>query len=422
MTLPGPTGGPASPAGVTAGKSLTRSIAQGCSLKLDDPDDSENSSADFSESDPSPRNNSVVPTETNCPETSIQTGPAQGSFTNQTSAAFTYTATQGATSFSCKLDNEAEFSDCSNGTTTGSKTYPGPLAPGQHTFQVKAAGDSTPAARTWTVDTTDPDTTISSTGLPTNPTASPTATFSFSASEPTGATFRCKLDQGLEEDCTTGKSYSNLLTGEHTFTVYARDRAGNQDDSPATYVWMVDRSPPDTNIISGPTQPTSTVNTATFVFEELPDEPGVTFECRLITPTVPSPSFSACPPSYQGLGEGQHTFEVRAADALGNADQTPDSWTWEVDAISTPAPDTTITKAPKPRGTDTTPKIIFTATNSPAPPSSAGSTTSPTRPAPRRTRTKKLKLGKHTFEVFATGPGGVEPQAAKASFKIVKRR
>ena len=36
--------------------------------------------------------------------------------------------------------------------------------------------------------------------------------------------------------------------------------------------------------------------------------------------------------------------------------------------------------------------------------------------------TKKLKLGKHTFEVVATGPGGEDPTPAKASFKIVKKR
>jgi len=428
--LPGPTGSPASPAGVTAGKSLIRSIAQGCNLKLDDPDDSESSATDFTETDPTPRNNSVTPTETNCPtapntvlDTDGSPDPLPPAFTNQTTARFNFSSTGGTgpVTFECRLDTEPSFSACTGGVT---KQYTD-IPEGARTFSVRATAsgqtDPSPATHSWTVDTTPPDTTISPTGLPTNPTASPTAAFSFTSSEPTGATFRCKLDTGAEEDCTSGKSYSNLATGSHTFTVFSTDHPGNTDDSPATYTWMVDRSPPDTNIVSGPTQPVSTVDTATFVFEEVPDEPGVTFQCRLITPTVPSPSFGACPPSYQGLGEGQHTFEVRASDALGNADPTPDSWQWEVDAVSIPPPETTITKAPKKKGTDTTPKITFTATNSPtgfqcrvdAKPYAA--CTSPHT-------TKRLKLGKHTFEVFATGPGGVEAEAAKASFKIVRKR
>ena len=44
-------------------------------------------------------------------------------------------------------------------------------------------------------------------------------------------------------------------------------------------------------------------------------------------------AFAACTSlkSYSGLAEGSHTFQLRARDAAGNADQTPASHTWTID-------------------------------------------------------------------------------------------
>src|SRR5207248_9280696 len=52
-------------------------------------------------------------------------------------------------------------------------------------------------------------------------------------------------------------------------------------------------------------------------------------------------AFTSCssPKSYAGGADGSHTFRVRAVDAAGNADPTPASYSWTVDA--TP-PDTSI--------------------------------------------------------------------------------
>ncbi len=56
-------------------------------------------------------------------------------------------------------------------------------------------------------------------------------------------------------------------------------------------------------------------------------EAGLTFECRL-----DGGSWTACtsPASYTTLANGPHLFEVRAKDALGNADATPASQAWTV--------------------------------------------------------------------------------------------
>jgi hypothetical protein len=254
------------------------------------------------------------------PETSLSGGPS-GTVAS-TSAQFEFTSNESG-SFLCSLDG-AQVS-CGS-----PKSYSG-LAQGPHTFTVKArdvAGneDSTPASRTWTVDTVAPDTTLAPSG-PTGQTSESSATFTFS-SEP-GASFRCQLDdQPVETSCDSPRTYTGLGDGPHMFKVWARDAVGNQDASPATRSWTVlDSTPPSTAIDSGPSQDSSTQSTsATFTFSS--DEGGV-FECA-----VDGGAFAACtsPHALSGLAVGSHTFSVRALDATGNADPTPATRTWVVTA------------------------------------------------------------------------------------------
>jgi hypothetical protein len=59
------------------------------------------------------------------------------------------------------------------------------------------------------------------------------ASFGFHADE-AGSTFRCQLDAGKVTSCRSPKGYSGLAAGQHVFKVYAVDRAGNADPTPAT--------------------------------------------------------------------------------------------------------------------------------------------------------------------------------------------
>jgi hypothetical protein len=68
--------------------------------------------------------------------------------------------------------------------------------------------------------------------------SSTSASFTFSSSE-AGSTFECKLDSGAYALCTSPKSYSNVSRGSHTFSVRAKDGAGNVDPTPATRSWKV---------------------------------------------------------------------------------------------------------------------------------------------------------------------------------------
>jgi len=88
-------------------------------------------------------------------------------------------------------------------------------------------------------DTTAPETTVTS--APSGNVASPTASISFTASEP--GSFQCSLDGAAFAACTSPQTYSSLSTGAHTFSVRAVDTAGNVDASPATASWTTTASP-----------------------------------------------------------------------------------------------------------------------------------------------------------------------------------
>ena len=65
-------------------------------------------------------------------------------------------------------------------------------------------------------------------------------------------------------------------------------------------------------------------------------EPPSTFGC-----SIDGAPFAPCvsPKTYTGLADGNHSFQVRATDAVGNTDGTPASYSWQV--VTPVPPDTT---------------------------------------------------------------------------------
>jgi hypothetical protein len=332
------------------------------------------------------------------PETTILSGPDPS--TNQTDATFTFTSDEANATFECQLDGGG-FEPCLSPQTYSS------LSEGEHTFSVRAtdeAGntDPTPDSRTWTVDTTAPETTIDS--GPSDPTGSNSATFEFSSEDP-NATFECSLDSGSYESCSSPQTYNSLADGSHTFSVRATDTAGNADQSPASQTWTIDATAPETFIDSAPSDPSSSTE-ATFEFSS--DDPSATFECKL-----DSGSFEPCtsPQTYTGLSEGSHTFSVRAIDEVGNTDPTPDSATWTID---TTAPETTILSGPDPTTSST--EATFTFSSSEQDSSfecklDSGSFESCSSPQTY----SSLSEGEHTFEVRASDVAGNTDQTPESS-------
>jgi hypothetical protein len=166
------------------------------------------------------------------PDTLIDSGPDPA--TTQTSASFAFHASTADATFECSLDGAA-YTVCASPTTYDS------LVEGTHSFAVRAKDtngtDPSPATRSWRVDLTPPDTTITS--GPTGTVTSRTATFAFAANEPVGS-FTCHLDAQPWGPCTSPQSYAGLDDGPHTFEVAATDQAGNSDATPATRSWNVD--------------------------------------------------------------------------------------------------------------------------------------------------------------------------------------
>lgn len=117
-----------------------------------------------------------------------------------------------------------------------------------------------------------PGTTLLSSG-PTGTTTSSSASFSFySTNYPNDPQvfLECSLDDGSYQDCGSGgnslqpvvKNYSQLSAGPHTFKVRAYFWGDNSvkmvDQTPETRNWtVVDNTPPDTTISSGPSGPTN---------------------------------------------------------------------------------------------------------------------------------------------------------------------
>jgi len=346
-----------------------------------------------------------APPDTTPPETTISAGPS-GTVASRT-ATFAFDSSEAGSTFECALD-AGSFDACDS-----PRTY-WPVADGSHTFRVRARDrdgnvDPTPAARTWAVDATPPETTIDS--GPAGTTTATSASFAFSSSEP-GGSFECALDGGPFTACSSPRSYSSLALGSHTFEVRARDTVGNLDPTPAARSWTIgapDTTPPETTITARPPLLTN-ATTASFSFSS--SEPGSTYRCRL-----DAASFAACtsPRTYSNLSDGSHTFEVAAVDAAANVDPTPASASWTVDAAS---PETTIDSGPAGTTTVTSASFAFSS-NEP------GGTfecaldggASATCSSPRSYT--GLALGSHTFEVRARDAvGNLDPSPAVRAWTI----
>jgi hypothetical protein len=320
----------------------------------------------------------TVTVDTTAPETSIDSGPSGTA--SSTSASFTFSASEGSSAFTCSLDGAA-FSTC-----TSPREYTA-LSEGVHTFRVRATDpvgntDSTPAGRTWTIDSSAPTVTSvtpadGATGF--SATASVEASFSEAVDPATLSTTTFRLvNQATGLPVAAFVSYdsgsqtaildpSDPLELATTYIATVVGGAGGVADPAgnalaADKVWsfttnaLPDLTPPETTIDSGPS---GTISSSSAAFAFSASESGSTFECKLDSGT-----FSTCtsPKSYSSLTNGSHTFEVRATDAAGNTDLTPAGRTWTVDTVAPAAP---VIESPPDGSLNTTGTVTVSGTAEP---------------------------------------------------------
>ncbi len=335
------------------------------------------------------------------PETVIDEAP--DALTRETRARFEFRSNDSNYTFECQVDD---------GTPQACESpFEIDVVDGAHTFAVSsrfgARIDGTPAVHEWTVDSTPPDTTITVSPPALDNATNPT--FEFSAVDASaGLTFECSLDGGAFAACTSPHTVT-VAIGAHTFAVRGLDPAGNIDETPATTTWTVSLGPPDTMIIAGPTEGSTSGPSVTFMFTS-PDATA-TFECD-----IDAAGFGECfsPLTLAPLTDGAHAFAVRAVGEL-ETDDSPAERAWTVDAI---APTVTITSGPTNPSNDNTPTWAFgsadaTATFECAIDGAAFATcTSPFTPA------SPLLDGERTFAVRGTDAVGNVGTPATSSYTL----
>jgi Bacterial Ig-like domain len=220
--------------------------------------------------------------------------------------------------YECRVANVHDWESCSSGRTEN------PASSGLYTFQVRAvdwSGNRSPISSwNWTVDKIAPVATVTS--APSGTVPSTSATFEFTSNE--SATFSCALD-AVSTSCTSPKTFTGVSQGTHTFSVLARDDAGNNSGL-VTRTWTVDTVAPQTGLTGGPTEGAK-VGSTSASFGLTSTEGASSFNCTLDGAAQPCTAAT----NLTGLSQGAHTFTAAAVDSVGNTDLTPATRTWTVD-------------------------------------------------------------------------------------------
>ncbi len=259
--------------------------------------------------------------------------PLPATLTSSSDFEIAFGASDPEDTFECRLD-DGDWNSCV------SPAIHNQLPDGPHVFRVRAVNDlgvpdPFPAVFSWTIDTAAPQASVLS--GPAARTKARRPAFDLGSSEP-GSVFECAIDSTDLVACQTPFApAADLDEGDHVFRVAAIDRAGNRS-AVETRAFTVDLTAPPVTLTDGPEQG-SVVNSPQAQFTFGSTEAGATFTCR-----IDQGDWAACasPRTVNGLGDGEHSFQVRAADSVGNV-SAPASRAWSVDTV---APATRIVTGP----------------------------------------------------------------------------
>jgi len=208
-----------------------------------------------------------------------------------------------------------------------------PLAEGLHTVTATAVDAAANASQPSLPDSFTVDTLAPAAPVITRPTAGQVLTDNtptVGGTAEAGATVRVYVDNGQVPACTATVNAAGtwscdvspaLADGAHSVKATASDTVGNTSGYSNTVPFVIDTTPPDTFIDTGPAERT-TSRTASFSYSS--NESNVRYECSL-----DGADFGLCT-NPLSVAVGSHTQRVRAIDAAGNVDPTPAEYPWTV--------------------------------------------------------------------------------------------
>lgn len=219
----------------------------------------------------------------------------------------------------CQINGGA-WNPCS-----GTYTFPGSLADGNYTLQVRALDlhgnyTASPASRSFQVIDLDTSFTMN----PEQFSNSTQAEFRF-LSSPDAIAFECRLDAGAWQTCTSPYVITDLSEGEHQIQVRALGPAALVGPA-ESFQWTVD--------LSQPTLRTEDVLPRRYSYGSgplimlQPSEEIGRYECK-----IDQADWSQCanPVALIGLAPGEHRILIRAFDRAGNQQDQPVEYVFTID-------------------------------------------------------------------------------------------
>ena len=271
------------------------------------------------------------------PTVSMSFGPA--ALTSDTNPQFIFNSNDtgsGVDRLECRVDSNP-FSTCQSSFNLGG------LSDGSHSLEVRAVDRvghvSQTVSHSWTQDSTVP--TVYLIEKPDPIVNKQAGLFRFSGSDSQSSiSYKCELDGGGMQACTSPYNFTGLSDGEHTFSVVAVDGVQNES-SPITYRWLVDTTKPTLSLMEKP-QPAIGVTKVRFVFSasDVGGSGIKQIHCKL-----DGGRYEICsnPKMFNNLSEGDHSLIAKSEDRAGNF-STEVSHSWIVDQTK---PTVTITSKPK---------------------------------------------------------------------------
>ncbi|MEO7573134.1 MAG: hypothetical protein ABIX10_11940, partial [Acidimicrobiales bacterium] len=180
--------------------------------------------------------------------------------------------------------------------------------------------------------------------------ASPQASFAFSANRP--ASFTCAVDAQAAQACSSGFTVTGLSDGAHALKVTGIDGPSGMSSS-VLHAWTVDTTAPVLTIDYAPPVYSSTASETVKLVTSEPE--GGTLTCALDRATMATCGVWV---DYVGLSDGPHVISARAYDAAGNPSPLV-KVSWTVDTV---APSAAINTGPPALSNDATPTFSFSST------------------------------------------------------------